>query len=478
MNYPNTQLYIDGHWRAGSTGATLPVTNPATGVVIGTVSSATTTDLEDALSAAERGFDIWRRTPARERARIMYTVAGLLRERIEAIATLMTLEQGKPLTESRLETLVAADVVEWFAGEAMRAYGRVIPPRSTFVSQNVLREPVGVVAAFSPWNFPINQLVRKISAALAAGCSIIAKGPEETPASPAALVQAFADGGVPPGVIALVFGDPAQMSTHLIAHPVVRKITFTGSTAVGKQLAAQAGAHMKRMTMELGGHAPVLVCEDADISNAARILAAGKFRNAGQVCISPTRFLVHERVYAQFVEEFSVVARALRVGDGLDETTGMGPLANRRRVDAMERLLADALARGARLVTGGTQIDRAGYFFTPTVIGEVPVEAQVMNEEPFGPIAPILPFSDLDAAIKEANRLPVGLAAYAFTRSLASAHRISNGLESGMISINHAGLALPETPNGGLKESGYGAEGGSEAIESYLVTKFVTQMNV
>jgi succinate-semialdehyde dehydrogenase / glutarate-semialdehyde dehydrogenase len=473
-NYPNTQLFIDGQWGPAAAGGVLPVLNPATGEQIGTLARAETADLDRALAAADRGFKVWRNTSAYERAKIMRTAANLLRERAEGIARLMTMEQGKPLAESRMETLAGADIIDWFAGEAQRAYGRVIPSRAPNVFQTVVREPVGPVAAFAPWNFPINQVVRKVSAALAAGCSIIAKGPEETPASPAELVRAFADAGVPAGVINLVYGDPGTISSYLIPHPVIRKITFTGSTPVGKKLAALAGEHMKRATMELGGHGPAIVFEDADIELATRLLAAGKFRNAGQVCVSPTRFLVQEGVYDQFVEGFAAAARAIKVGDGLAEGTVMGPLANARRVQAMEGFVQDAVQLGAKLVTGGERIGNAGNFFQPTVLSRVPTTARAMNEEPFGPLALMVPFAKLDDAITEANRLPYGLAAYAYTRSSATSQALSTSVESGMISINHAGLALVETPFGGVKESGYGSEGGSEAIDSYLVTKFIT----
>jgi succinate-semialdehyde dehydrogenase / glutarate-semialdehyde dehydrogenase len=472
--YPDTQLFIDGEWGPAAAGGVLPVLNPATGEQIGTLARAERADLDRGLAAVDRGFRVWRNTSAYERAKIMRAAANLLRERAESIARLMTMEQGKPLVESRMETLAAADIIVWFAAEAPRAYGRVIPSRASHVLQTVVKEPVGPVAAFAPWNFPLNQVVRKVSAALAAGCSIIAKGPEETPASPAELIRAFADAGVPAGVINLVYGDPAEISSYLIPHPVIRKITFTGSTPVGKKLAAMAGEHMKRATMELGGHAPAIVFEDANLDVATRLLAASKFRNAGQVCVSPTRFLVQETVYDRFVDGFTAAARAVKVGDGLAEGTTMGPLANARRVQAMEGFVQDAVQKGAELVTGGERIGNAGNFFQPTVLSRVPKTARAMNEEPFGPLALMVPFAKLDDALEEANRLPYGLAAYAYTSSSATSQALSNGVESGMISINHAGLALVETPFGGVKDSGYGSEGGSEAIEAYLVTKFVT----
>jgi len=351
----------------------------------------------------------------------------------------------------------------------------VIPARAEGIYQLVIKEPVGPVAAFTPWNFPINQVVRKLSGALSAGCSIIVKAPEETPASPAELIRAFADAGVPAGVINLVYGVPSEISEYLIPHPVIRKMSFTGSTVVGKQLAAIAGAHMKRVTMELGGHAPAIVFDDADIDVASKLLAGAKYRNAGQVCVSPTRLLVQEKVYDQFVDGFIAHTKRLKVGDGLESGTTMGPLANARRITAMESFIGDARQKGATVRTGGSRIGNKGNFFEPTVLTDVPTEARVMNEEPFGPLAIISPFRSFDDVVAEANRLPFGLASYAYTRSAKTANAIAAAVESGMMAINHHGLALPEVPFGGVKDSGYGSEGGSEAIEAYLNTKFVTQ---
>ncbi len=474
--YSDVSLLIDGEWRGGVSGRTLEVRNPATGDVLGRLAHAGPEDLDRALAAAARGFQAWRATGAFERSQVMRRAAGLLRERVDAIHRLMTAEQGKPLAEARMETLGAADTIDWFAEEARRSYGRVIPARAANVMQVVVREPVGPVAAFSPWNFPINQAVRKVAAALAAGCSIILKGPEETPASCAEMVRAFVDAGVPAGALQLVFGSPAEISQHLIPHPVIRKITFTGSTAVGKQLAALAGAHMKRATMELGGHAPALVFDDADLDQAASILTANKLRNAGQVCVAPTRFMVQERVYQPFLERFTAQMQAAKVGDGAEAGTTMGPLANERRVPAMEAFIADAVQRGATVHSGGKRIGNKGNFFEPTILTDVPTDALVMNEEPFGPLAIVGRSAGLDDAIAEANRLPYGLASYAYTRSAATAAGVAARIEAGMLGINHHGLALPETPFGGVKDSGYGSEGGSEAIESYLVTKFVSQL--
>ncbi|MGG6898951.1 NAD-dependent succinate-semialdehyde dehydrogenase [Rhizobium sp. BR 315] len=472
--YPDTQLHINGLWRDGSN-ERLSILNPASGEIIGRVSNAGSDDLDKALSAAAAGFVEWRRVSAFERAKILHKAAEILRDRSATIARIMTLEQGKPIAESKAETAGAADTIDWFAEEARRAYGRLIPPRSINVRQMVVKEPVGPVAAFSPWNFPLNQAVRKVSAALAAGCSIILKGPEETPASCAELVRAFVDAGLPAGVIGLVFGIPAEISNYLIPHPVIRKISFTGSTVVGKQLASLAGAHMKRVTMELGGHAPAIVFDDADIDLAVKILAGAKFRNAGQVCVAPTRFLVQGGVYDKFVDGFVKAAEALKVGDGLEDGVTMGPLANARRVDAMEALTSDAVSRGAIVRTGGKRIGNRGNFFEPTVFTNVPQDARVLNEEPFGPMALISTFADYGAVVREANRLPYGLAAYAYTTSAKTSAALARDIESGMLSINHHGLALPELPFSGIKDSGYGSEGGVEAMENYINSKLVTE---
>ena len=475
MSYPNTNLHIDGRWRPAEGNRTIPVLNPATEEVIGTVAHASKADLDEALAAAEKGFQTWKKVSAYERAKLMRKAADILRSRADEIARIMTMEQGKPLIEAKMETLAGADIIDWFAEEARRAYGRVIPARAEGVYQLVIKEPVGPVAAFTPWNFPINQVVRKLSAAVATGCSIIVKAPEETPASPAALLQAFVDAGLPAGVANLVYGVPAEISEYLIPHPVIRKVTFTGSTPVGKQLAALAGQYMKRVTMELGGHAPAIVFDDADLDLAAKTLAAAKFRNAGQVCVSPTRFLIQEKLYAPFVERFIAHAKAVKVGSGLEEGVQMGPLAHERRIPWVEGLVADARQRGAEVHTGGERIGNKGYFYAPTVLTNVGREARMMNEEPFGPVAMIAPFRDFEEVVEEANRLPYGLAAYAFTRSARTATAIASKVESGMMTINHLGLALPEVPFGGVKDSGYGSEGGSEAIEAYLNTKFVSQ---
>lgn len=470
----DVQLFIDGRWSDSASGETIDIVNPATDQVVGAVSAAKAQDLERAVAAANRGFKVWRSTSAVERCQLMRKAADLLRQRVEMIATRLTIEQGKPLREARLEVMVSADIIDWLAEEGRRIYGRLVPSRAKDVRQTVVREPLGPVAAFTPWNFPLSQTVRKIAAALAAGCSIVVKGPEETPGSPAELVRAFADAGIPDGVVNLVYGTPAEISAFLIPHPAIRKISFTGSVPVGKQLAALAGKYMKPTTMELGGHAPAIVCGDADIELASSLLCAAKFRNAGQVCVSPTRFLVQRKVLDRFADSFMKATKAINVGDGLEEATEMGPVVSHRRLQAIDGLVRDAVQHGAELAIGGHRIGNAGSFFAPTVLMSVGRQAVAMNEEPFGPLALIRGFDELDEAIAEANRLPYGLAAYAFTNSELTADRLTVELETGMLTVNHLGLALPELPFGGIKDSGYGSEGGTEAVDAFLHPKLVT----
>ena len=479
MTYPDIQLFIGGEWRDAADGRTLAVLNPATGREIGRVAHAGKADLDLALHAARQGFETWRDMTSADRSKIMRDAAGLMRERAGDIARVLTQEQGKPLAEAKAEAMAAGNLIEWFAEEGFRIYGRIVPSRGSLaLRQMVLKDPVGPVAAFTPWNFPINQVVRKLGAALAAGCSMLVKAPEETPAGPAALMRAFVDAGLPPGVLGLVYGDPAEISNYLISSPIIRKITFTGSTPVGKQLAALAGQHMKRVTMELGGHAPVIVAEDADIAIAVKAIVGAKFRNAGQVCISPTRFLVHKSIRAEFASALTNHAKGLKVGDGLEEGTQMGPLANPRRLAAMAEFTRDALERGATLLAGGARIGDAGNFWQPTVFADVPLTSRIFNDEPFGPMAGIRTFETLDEAIVEANRLPFGLAAYAFTRSLKNADLLARRVEVGMFWINMPAMPSAEMPFGGVKDSGYGSEGGPEALEAYLNVRAVAVMNV
>jgi succinate-semialdehyde dehydrogenase/glutarate-semialdehyde dehydrogenase len=475
-NYPDTHLFLNGEWREAAAKESLEIINPATEEVIGKVSHARKEDLDIALNAAENAFNSWKNVSAYERSKILRKAADIVRSKADQIATLMTMEQGKPLIEAKMETMGAADSIDWYAEEGRRAYGRIIPSRAPQgVYQFVFKEPVGVVAAFTPWNFPLNQVVKKVAAAFAAGCTAIVKGPEETPASVAELIKAFDEAGMPKGSVNLVYGIPAEISEYLIAHPIVRKVTFTGSTAVGKLLASQAGTHMKRVTMELGGHSPAIVCEDADVKAAVKILSANKFRNAGQVCISPTRFLVHDSVYEEFVDGFVKQAEALTVGNGMDDGVKMGPLAHDRRLTAIEGFVADAVENGAKVLTGGKRKGNKGYFFEPTVMTNVSNDARIMNEEPFGPLAPINSFSSIDEVVEESNRLNYGLAAYAYTNSAKTAQYLGQAIESGQVSINHHGLGLVDTPFGGVKDSGYGSEGGPEGLDAYMTTKLVSQ---
>jgi len=475
--YPQLSLYIDGQWLHGEGRREQDVLNPATNQVIGQLPHATHADLDMALASAQRAFLSWRTSSAMQRAKTLHKVAALIRERAPTIGRNLTLEQGKPLTEGVSEVLACVEHSEWHAEECRRIYGRIIPSRDTQVQQTVLREPIGVCVAFSPWNFPFSQAFRKVVAAVGAGCTVVLKGSSDTPASVLAIAQLFHDAGLPPGVLNVVSGDSGMISDHLIRSPIVRKISFTGSTPVGQQLAALAGSMMKRCTMELGGHAPVIVCDDADIDEAANALSAFKFRNAGQVCISPTRFYVQDGAYDRFVDRFVERAQALKVGDGLDKNSKMGPLAQRRRVNAMEGFVEDAKHRGGKILTGGRRLPGDGNFFAPTVMTELPDDSRFMTEEPFGPVAGILRFKTIEEVLVRANHLPFGLASYAFTSSLKNAHFLSRGLEAGMVSINNIGLALAETPFGGIKESGYGSEGGTETFDGYLTTKFVSQRN-
>ncbi|VTU37789.1 NAD-dependent succinate-semialdehyde dehydrogenase [Variovorax sp. PBL-E5] len=468
------RLFIAGEWTQASDGATLDVHDPADSQCVARVACATRSDVERAVASAVRGFARWQATPARERSAMLDAAAERLQQRADDVARLITREQGKPLAEAHSEIRGSIEVIRWFAEEGRRVYGRVIAPRHAHTVQMAVREPVGPVAAFTPWNYPVSQAVRKVAAALAAGCSVILKGAEEAPSSVVALVEAFIDAGLPPDVLNLLFGRPADISAFLIPHPSMRAVTFTGSTAVGKQLAALAGAHMKRVTMELGGHAPAIVCADADVDHAARMLAEHKFHNAGQSCIAPTRILVEAAVFDAFCARFVEKTNSLRVGRGTDEGVTMGPLANARRVTAMRRLTDDALLVGARLLCGGEQLPGTGAFWQPTVLANVPAGAAAMNEEPFGPLALVNRFDTLDDAVAEANRLPYGLAAYAFTRSQRKASELGSRIAAGMVTINEYGLAYAEVPFNGIKDSGFGSEGGTEALESFLNTKFIS----
>jgi len=474
--YTSLEHYIDGTWVKASGAKSQEVINPATSKPIGELNHASRGDLDKALAAADKGFKAWRKVSSYERGKILRKAADLVRARADEIAKVLTHEQGKVFMEAKLEVQSAGDILDWYAAEGQRAYGRIIPARADGVRNMVIMEPIGPVAAFTPWNFPVTQAVRKIAAALAAGCSIIIKCPEETPGSPIGLVKALHDAGLPPGVLNLVYGVPAEISEYLIPHPIIRKVSFTGSVPVGKHLNALAASHMKRATMELGGHAPVLVFDDADVEGAAKLMGAFKYRNAGQVCVSPTRFFVHDKVYDNFVGKFIDIAKKTKVGDGMAPDTRMGPLANPRRINAIEAFVADAQDKGAKVEAGGKRIGNQGNFFEPTVLTDVPETARIMSEEPFGPVAVMLRFKETDDVLNRANKLPYGLASYAFTKDAKVATKIADALESGMVSINHFGIALPETPFGGVKDSGFGHEGGSEGLQVYLQSKFVSHL--
>lgn len=474
----HASLYINGRWLpADNEDSSVNVCDPATEDTIGTVSLATQANLDEALEAASQGFNVWRRTPAHERGRIMHRACALIRERAASIGQILSREQGKSVAEAIGEVNTSVDNLEWMAEEATRAYGRVLVPRSSGIEQIVRREPIGPVAAFTPWNFPALTPMRKIAGALATGCSLILKPSLETPFTAVELVRAFHEAGVPKGVLNLVFGDARSISSRLIASPIIRKISFTGSTNVGKNLLGLSAEGVKRATMELGGHGATIVCDDVDVKSAAVMAAKAKFRNAGQVCTSPSRFFIHAGIYEEFLAAFTAAARDLRVGPGSQVDVDMGPLANARQLSSIEEFVADALQHGARLTTGGKRLGDRGFFFEPTVLTEVPDNARIMTEEPFGPVVPFQPFHTLDEALTKANALPYALSGYIMTKSLARAAKLTDQMEAGMIVVNHFSVSTPYSPFGGVKESGDGLEGGSEGLDAYLVTKTVTSRN-
>jgi succinate-semialdehyde dehydrogenase / glutarate-semialdehyde dehydrogenase len=473
--YTELGLFIGGKWTNGANRKSEPVINPANEKSLADLPHASKGDLDEAVEAAKKGFEVWRKTSAWDRGRVMRKAADLIRERAPNIAKILTQEQGKTIAEATGEVLAAADVIEWMGEEGKRAYGRIIPSRLPGTRQMVMQEPVGICAAFTPWNFPAITPARKIAGALSAGCSLILKASEETPGTAVEMARAFADAGLPAGVLNLVFGIPGEISEHLIAKSEIRKISFTGSIPVGKHLVKLAADTMKRVTMELGGHSPVIVFDDVDPEKTADAAAAGKYRNAGQVCVSPTRFYVQENSYNKFAARFTEKAKGLKLGDGLDKDTRMGPLANARRLDAMNNIVADCQSRGGKLATGGKRHGNQGYFFEPTVVTDLPDDSKIMTQEPFGPIAPIVPFKTFDEVVARANSLPFGLAAYAFTNNAKQAAAIGDALEAGMVGVNTYAISMAETPFGGIKESGYGHEGSIEGLEMYTVKKYIAQ---
>ncbi|MBL0419065.1 NAD-dependent succinate-semialdehyde dehydrogenase [Ramlibacter sp. AW1] len=469
--YRCPDLLVGGRWRPAAGEARVAIVDPATGETLDELALCSAADLQEALDAAGPAFEAWRQVPAHERClRLERGVARIVGE-ADRIARLLTQEQGKPLAEARAECLMAADLIKWYAEEARRTYGRIVPARQPGTRMDVLKVPVGPVAAFSPWNFPLVLSARKLGGALAAGCPIVLKAAEETPASVAAMVACLAD-ELPPGVIQLVYGVPAEVSQALVTSPVIRKVSFTGSVPVGRHLAQLAGRHLKRITLELGGHAPVIVCEDADLDRAVRQLVTHKFRNAGQACLAPTRFFVARRRYGAFLEAFTEAARGLKLGPGLQASTQMGPVANARRRTAVQDLVARSIACGARKLSGDAGLPTQGFFVAPTILADVPLHAPAMQEEPFGPVACLLPFDRLDEAIAMANGNAYGLAGYLYTDSARAMLQVSERLEVGSLAINGIGVSVPEAPFGGVKDSGHGSESGCEGIEAFLETRF------
>jgi succinate-semialdehyde dehydrogenase/glutarate-semialdehyde dehydrogenase len=473
--YEKLELLINGQWRQGSEGTSEPVYNPATGEVLGTLPHASTKDLDEALASSQKAYEQWRKETALNRQKILEKACRILEDRFDEVAENLTKEMGKPLAEAKLELGVAIDVIRWYGEEGKRVYGRTILPRIAGLNQTVRKDPVGPVIAFVAWNFPALNVVRKVAGALAAGCSVIIKPSEETPGTAVAIGRALTEAGLPDGALNIVFGVPAQVSEHLCKSPIPRKLSFTGSVPVGIHLQKLAAENMIKCTMELGGHSPVMVFEDADIEKAAQIAVAGKYRNAGQVCVSPTRFLVQKSVHGKFVDAFVSAVDNLKVGDGMDEGTTMGPLIADRRIDVMDGLVNDAVAQGANLVRGGSRLNREGSFYAPTVLDNVSDNARIMNDEPFGPVAPIDSFGSVDEVVARANRLPFGLAAYAFTEDPALINRLKEDVETGLLAVNSTVVSVPETPFGGVKHSGYGSEGGIEGLEAFLTTRFVTE---
>ena len=476
--YQGLGLYIDGKWRPSHSGRTFKIFNPANEEVLGELPMADARDLDDALAAAKKGLEIWRKTNAWERAKVLRKVAELIRERNESIARTLTLESGKPIAEARLEVGGAADQFDWFADEARRIYGQTVESRLPNVRNFIRYEPVGVVAAFTAWNFPVVLVARKIAPALAAGCSIIIKPAEDDPASGLAIVQACHDAGVPPGVVNAVVGDPPFISAHLLASPITRKVTLTGSIPVGKQLLKLAADTVKRVSMELGGHAPFIVFEDSDVSHAAEVGVKTKFRNNGQVCVSPTRFFVHESKLEDFTERFVAGVKKIKIGNGLEAGVDVGPLINKKRLDYVTDLVEDSRRSGATIRAGGQRPAgfNSGYYYEPTVITGLKDEYKIMQTEPFGPVALITTFKDFNEVMDRANALPYGLAAYCFTKSLKTANEAYEQLQVGMVGVNHTAIAVAELPFGGMKESGLGREGGSLGIKDYLEAKYATML--
>ncbi|MGF1620026.1 MAG: NAD-dependent succinate-semialdehyde dehydrogenase [Rhodomicrobiaceae bacterium] len=478
MSYEKLELLIAGEFRQGSEGKTEAVINPATEETLGEVPHASASDLDQALQASVTGFKEWRGRTALQRQTVMEKAARLMEERHDAIARILTMEMGKPPAESKGEIQFVIDATRWYAEEGKRAYGRIVPSRNPGVRQMVTKEPVGPTCAFVAWNFPGVNVIRKVAGALGAGCSIIIKPSEETPGTAVAIARCFQEAGLPAGALNVVFGVPSEVSEHILGSYIPRKLSFTGSVPVGKHLIKLAADTVKRTTMELGGHAPVIVFDDADVGRAVKMMGAFKYRNSGQVCISPTRFFVQDKVYKDFVAGLTDLAKSLKVGNGLEDGVAMGPLVAPRRLDVMEEFVSDAKSHGATVTTGGERLGNRGYFYAPTVLSDVPDSAKIMSEEPFGPLAPVTHFDSFDEVIERANSLPLGLASYVFTSDAGKANRVSDALDAGLVGVNSPFVSTPETPFGGVNESGFGSEGGIEGLDAFLRTKFVVEAGV
>lgn len=478
MGYEKLELFINGQFRQGSGGDAEDVLNPATEEVLAQVPHASKADVDEALDATAAGFEIWRNTTALARQAVINKACDILEADIDRISRNMTLEMGKPFAESKIEMAVGIDILRWYGEEGKRAYGRIIPARVPGLRQMAMKEPIGPASAFVAWNFPCVNVVRKIGAALGAGCSLIIKPSEETPGTAVAIARAFKQAGLPDGVLNMVFGVPDTVSRHVLGDARIKKLSFTGSVPVGKHLQKLAADNLIRCTMELGGHSPVIIFDDADVDNAVNVIGNNKFRNAGQVCISPTRFYVQENVYNKFVDGFTEIAKNLNVGNGMDEGVQMGPLVAERRLPIMEDWVKDATDHGATVTAGGERMGNQGYFWAPTIMRDVPEDAKIMSEEPFGPVAPVAAFKSMDEVIEKANKLSFGLASYVFTSDGKKAKAMEAAINAGMVGVNHPMVSMPETPFGGVNESGYGHEGGTEGLDCFLRTKFVTETGV
>ena len=475
MSYEKLELLINGKWKMGSENKAEPVINPATNEVIGDLPHASKKDLDEALESNLEAFKLWKKESPLNRQKIIENACRNLESKFDQVATNLTIEMGKPLAEAKGELAVGLDVLRWYGEEGKRAYGRIVPSRMSNMSQTVLKEPIGPVIAFVAWNFPVMNVVRKIGGALAAGCTITIKPSEETPGTAIAIGRAFMDAGLPPGVLNIVFGVPSEVSEHLCGSKIPRKLSFTGSIPIGKHLQKLAADNMIRCTMELGGHSPLMVFDDTDIDMAAKISVAGKFRNAGQVCVSPTRFLVQDTVKEQFIRAVINETNKIKVGNGLDDGINMGPLIAERRIDVMKDFVNDAVENGANIEMGGNRMNLEGSFFAPTILTNVSDNTKIMNEEPFGPLLPIDTFNSVDEVIDRANRLDFGLASYAFSNDPKIVSFLKSEIQAGLLAVNSTVVSTPETPFGGIKQSGYGSEGGIEGLDAFLVTRFISE---